>query len=71
MRALPFLLTFAVPASVVVGLLLGGWWTFLTLVQNYAILPLLDHIVGASDADVPAERRRGYRRDGLGRIEQR
>ena len=58
MRALPFLLTFAVPASVVAGILLGGWWTFLTLVQNYAILPILDHLVGANDANVPAERER-------------
>ena len=54
MRALPFLLTFAVPASVVAGFWLGGWWTFLTVVQNYDILPLLDHLLGPNEADVPA-----------------
>lgn len=54
MRALPFLLTFAVPASVIAGFWLGGWWTFLTVVQNYGILPLLDHLLGPNEADVPA-----------------
>ncbi len=56
MRALPFLLTFAVPASVVAGFWLGGWWTFLTVVQNYGVLPLLDHLVGPDETDVPALR---------------
>lgn len=58
MRALPFLLTFAVPASVVFGFWLGGWWTFLTVVQNYGVLPILDHIVGANESDAPQNRER-------------
>ena len=56
MRALPFLLTFAVPASVVAGFWLGGWWTFLTIVQNYGVLPILDHLVGPDETDMPAHR---------------
>lgn len=56
MRTLPYLLTFFLPASVVAGYLLGGWWTFLTPLQGYLLLPLLDHLVGVSDANVPAHR---------------
>ena len=56
MRALPYLLTFAVPVSVVIGFWLGGWWTFLTVAQNYALLPLLDHLLGPNNSDAPAHR---------------
>ncbi len=56
MQTLPYLLTFSLPASVMTGYLLGGWRTFLTPLQSYLLLALLDHLVGVSDANVPAQR---------------
>ena len=67
MRALPFLLIYTIPASVVIGWALGGWWTFLTVLQSYVLLPFIDHWAGTnprnldSAGEAVANRARLYR----------
>lgn len=43
---IPYILSFSLPFSVVVGLYLGGPFTFLTLFLGYVVLPILDIFFG-------------------------
>lgn len=47
LKAVPFLLPYIVPLSVVLGARGGGAWTFSTVVLVYVILPAIDFLVGA------------------------
>ena len=53
MRALPYWLAYLIP-TVVVGYVGGGWWTFLTAVSVYVLIPPLDAALG-TDPRNPAE----------------
>ncbi|MBD3186875.1 alkane 1-monooxygenase [Candidatus Bathyarchaeota archaeon] len=55
MRALPFTIVYLVPASVVIGYLLGSWFTFLTPVFVFLIVPLLDHAIGVDASNPPVD----------------
>lgn len=46
MAALPFFIAYLVPASALLGLALGGWWTFSTVILVFLITPLLDAVIG-------------------------
>lgn len=46
MQPLYFLIVFLVPLSVIVGLLAGGWWTFVTPVLVFGLIPVLDLLLG-------------------------
>ena len=54
MRALPYWLAYLIPGTVVVGYVGGGWWTFLTAVSVYVLIPPLDAALG-TDPRNPAE----------------
>ncbi|PPR77890.1 MAG: Alkane 1-monooxygenase 1 [Alphaproteobacteria bacterium MarineAlpha2_Bin1] len=43
---IPYILAFSLPISVIVGLYLGGPFTFLTIFLGYIILPILDILFG-------------------------
>jgi alkane 1-monooxygenase len=64
---LSFYLVYLVPVSVIAGYLLGGWYTFLTPVMVFGVVPILDIVIGKDTANVPEERAReveqilGYR----------
>lgn len=45
-RFLPYLLAYVLPSTVLVGLFLGGFWTFLTPIIGYIFLPILDFMFG-------------------------
>ena len=46
MNLISFSVVFLVPASVVLGYLMGGWYTFLTLLFVFGVVPVLDIIIG-------------------------
>ncbi len=61
LRALPFALALTLPATVLVGWWLGGWWTFLTIVYAFLLLPLGDQALGPRFAErEPAAGSWGY-----------
>ncbi|HPI79576.1 MAG TPA: alkane 1-monooxygenase [Cyclobacteriaceae bacterium] len=52
MKKLKFFFAFEVPALVVLGFYLGGWWNFLAIGSAFIVLPLLDHIIGIDASNV-------------------
>lgn len=50
-----FMLIYLVPASVVCGYILGGFYTFLTPFTVFGIIPFLDLIMGKNTQNVPVE----------------
>ncbi len=46
LRALPFYVAFLIPGSAVLGLALGGPWTWATVIWVFAITPVLDAVIG-------------------------
>ena len=65
MRALPYWLAYLIPGTVVVGYVGGGWWTFLTAVSVYVLIPPLDAALG-TDPRNPAEAEGAGARRGPG-----
>jgi alkane 1-monooxygenase len=57
-RALPFYVAFLIPGSAVLGLALGGPWTWATVIWVFAITPLLDAVIGRNRWN-PARAERG------------
>jgi len=55
-RKVGFFMAFIIPATVIVGYYLGGWWNMITLGLVFIIIPLFDHWVGTSDYNVPKEK---------------
>jgi len=48
LRAIPYLLIYMVPISVIFGHYLGGWWNFLTPLSVFGFIPFLDLLVGVN-----------------------
>jgi alkane 1-monooxygenase len=46
MSPLVYCLPYLIPLTAAIGLGLGGWYTFTTLVVAFVILPVFDHLVG-------------------------
>lgn len=55
MSATPFFLIFVIPATVVLGTILGGGWTFLTALVVFVAIPVLDEMLGADPTNPSAE----------------
>ncbi len=55
-RKIGYYVAFTVPALVIAGYLLGGWWNYLVILDVFFILPLLDHWVGTDKSNVPREK---------------
>ncbi len=53
LRKIGFFTAFIIPAFVIIGYYLGGWWNYLAIVQVFFILPLIDHWVGTDTTNVP------------------
>lgn len=64
---LRYALAYVIPGATLVGLALGGWWTWLAFLQSYVLFPVLDGLVpGDPRNPSPAEEgalssRRAYR----------
>lgn len=69
--ACKFLLAFTAPATFLLGVWLGGGWTFLTVGYTYVFMPLVEPLVGydkaEGEAEVKAEAGPPRRRSALGR----
>jgi alkane 1-monooxygenase len=51
-----FALAFVIPGAAVLGLALGGWWTWLGVVQSYVLFPLLDWVVPGDPSNPESEK---------------
>lgn len=51
-----FYSAFTIPALVILGYLMGGWWTYLVFLDVFILLPLLDQWVGIDNSNIPEER---------------
>ncbi|MCA6075237.1 alkane 1-monooxygenase [Fulvivirga sedimenti] len=49
-------MAFIIPASVIVGYYLAGWWNMLSLALVFLIIPFLDYMIGTSDYNIPKDR---------------
>jgi len=47
---------FIIPALVILGYYLGGWWNYISLVEVFLIIPIIDHLVGISTRNFPKEK---------------
>ncbi|MEE8371591.1 MAG: alkane 1-monooxygenase [Sphingomonadales bacterium] len=47
MQTLKYFLAYMGPATFLLGLWLGGGWTFLTAIYSYVLMPLMDPLIGA------------------------
>ena len=54
-RDLKYLLAYSIPLMVGIGFLFGGFWTYLTPVYAFGLLPLLDWIVGEDSSNLNKE----------------
>jgi alkane 1-monooxygenase len=55
MRAAPYSVAYFVPLSVIVGWYFGGWFTFLTPVLVFGLVPLLDLVFGYNKENATEE----------------
>jgi len=46
---------FIIPALVIIGYYLGGWWNYIAIIDVFLILPIIDHLLGISTENVPKE----------------
>ena len=67
-KVLPFATSFTKVVSLLVGLWLGGVWTFLTPLVVFVGLPVMDRLVGHDLADTAAEGVRGWLFDVMVRL---
>jgi len=49
LRAAPYLLAWSIPFSVLLGLYLGGFWTFFTVLYVFGLTPVVDLLVGTQE----------------------
>ncbi len=52
MKKLKFFYAFEVPALVILGYYLGGWWNFLALGFAFIVLPIVDQLIGVDTSNV-------------------
>lgn len=52
LQKLRFFYAFEVPALVVLGFYLGGWWNFITIGFAFLILPLIDQFIGVDPSNL-------------------
>ena len=50
-KALPFGLVYTIPATLLLGLLMGGLWTFAPVVWVFVLTPILDRVLGLRTED--------------------
>lgn len=53
-RKLGFFAAFIIPALVISGFYLGGYWNFIPLIFSFLVLPLIDQSMGVDTSNVPA-----------------
>lgn len=58
-----FIQAYIIPASLPVGLWLGGGWTWLTIVVTFGLIPILDILIGADRRNVPEGEARAFAAD--------
>ncbi|MEQ8878812.1 MAG: alkane 1-monooxygenase [Cyclobacteriaceae bacterium] len=51
-----FYSAFTIPALVILGYLMGGWWNYLVFLDVFILLPLLDQWVGIDNSNIPEDR---------------
>ncbi|MFZ1809342.1 MAG: alkane 1-monooxygenase [Cyclobacteriaceae bacterium] len=56
MKKLKFFYAFEVPALVVLGYYLGGWWNFLAIGFAFVVLPLVDQVIGIDTSNVEEDK---------------
>ena len=56
LKKLGFYSAFTIPALVILGYYLGGWWNYLVILDVFILLPLLDHWVGIDNGNIPKDR---------------
>lgn len=53
-----FFTAFILPATVIVGFNLGGWWNWLTIAFVFLVITTIDYIVGLDKTNVPNDSRK-------------
>lgn len=56
MRKLKFFYAFEVPALVVLGYYMGGWWNFLAVGFAFVVLPLVDQLIGIDSTNIEGDK---------------
>ena len=51
-----YLFSFILPALVVIGAYLGGWWNYLNVIFVFGFLTVTDHLIGLNTTNVDADR---------------
>jgi hypothetical protein len=51
-KRLTFFIAFILPALIICGYYLGGWWNFMTIAFAFLLIPLIDYLVGLDTRNV-------------------
>lgn len=65
MRALKYLTALQIPLVVWATLALPGWWSFLTVVHVYGLIPIIDQVLPKSERNMNAVEEEAARQDRL------
>jgi alkane 1-monooxygenase len=63
MNPLPFTIIFLVPLTVIVGYALGGYWTYLTPIFVFFLIPAFDLLIGIRNQNLSPEQEATLRED--------
>lgn len=55
MRDFKYFAAYTIPILAIVGLYVGGIWTFGSLIMGFVLIPIIEPIIGQSDTNLPAE----------------
>ncbi len=55
-RKIGFFTAFIIPALVVAGFCLGGYWNFLAIAFSFIVMPIVDQLAGVDVSNVPEEK---------------
>ena len=56
MKAWPYLLVFLIPLTVILGFWFGGWYTFITPIVVFGIVPIIDALIGQDESNLSIEK---------------
>ncbi|MEQ8360599.1 MAG: alkane 1-monooxygenase [Cytophagales bacterium] len=51
-KALKYLSVFSIPVAVYISLTSNGWWTFITLIEAFLLIPFLELFINADDSNL-------------------
>ncbi len=56
LKKIGYFSAFIIPALVILGYYLDGWFNYLAILQVFIMLPIIDHLIGTDTTNIPKEK---------------